>query len=779
MLRSRQGFSFSSFAKRGATVALAAVLAVGSVPAVSLVQAASGQSPALAYAADGDTVTTPDGLQMVVGATYNATASYLNASDPSRESMAGAYLDPTVQVVYNEGTSDYSVTITVVSPDDISNIEYNDVAAVQNGNSYTISGISSITADNTISMLVIPMEEIAAGFGTQSLIVRVNTSTLTLAGGSQGGGEEGTGESGEQGGTGVGEGSGTDEGTVASETRNVSYFVKDSGNSFGGMLPAQLEVSAGANGGYSIDIPIAASTMTMVGNTFKVLQHVDGTNLTEAPSIVQSDGTTVFTIEVDSIEPSATFSITYTVAAMNMIHTWTIIARFFDCTAINDALDAAGAVTDNGTAEYTAVQDALTAAKKVTSDPAATEQELNDTAIALNAAVEAYNAAGDQGSGDEGTDQGGDQGSSDQPSTDGTVTTPDGLQMVPNAAYTAPVSFINTTTGAASMASSFLSPNAQVVYNQTTQNYAVTVSLNAGSEGMISEMSFNGQQATMSGNSFTFNNITSIAQDNTISMRVPMMENLGVSTQSAASVQPAAVSLLARSAVSTLAEVATAAATTTPGVSAIMRIDTTNIALASGGGTGTTTPTTPTMPGTTTNAGTGTVVAADPNATAARFVAGHTYEVPMSIMQANTSTTSMAAQYFGSTAYVRPQENGTLDISFTTNRQDYINSLAYNGTELARSGATYTVNIPYTESDTVLPMAMGIAPMQELGMGTVTADFHFQLTQATDLGTNVTSSPSAASTVPQTGDATSLLALAALAGLAFATGASRLARRRS
>ena len=151
-------------------------------------------------------------------------------------------------------------------------------------------------------------------------------------------------------------------------------------------------------------------------------------------------------------------------------------------------------------------------------------------------------------------------------------------------------------------------------------------------------------------------------------------------------------------------------------------------------------------------------------------------------MKENSSETSMAAQYFGSTAYVRPLENGTMEVSFTTNRLDYISAVTYQGASVSRSGSTFTLTIPYTESDTVIPLGLSIVPMQELGMGEVTADMHLYLTQATDLGTDVTGTPAAYSTLAQTGDDTPATAVAGLATLAAAgaviAGAAGYARRR-
>lgn len=163
------------------------------------------------------------------------------------------------------------------------------------------------------------------------------------------------------------------------------------------------------------------------------------------------------------------------------------------------------------------------------------------------------------------------------------------------------------------------------------------------------------------------------------------------------------------------------------------------------------------------------------------FVAGHTYSVPMTVYKdGSSSDLSMAAQYFGDTAYVRPSDDlSTLSISFTTSGLDYIESLTYNGSAVSLSGSTFTIEVPYTESDLVVPLDMVITPMKELGMGTVTADFHFYLSQATDLGTDVNdnATPSASNTTLASTGANVATGIAA-ALILTATGCVLTAKRR-
>ena len=101
------------------------------------------------------------------------------------------------------------------------------------------------------------------------------------------------------------------------------------------------------------------------------------------------------------------------------------------------------------------------------------------------------------------------------------------------------------------------------------------------------------------------------------------------------------------------------------------------------------------------------------------FQVGHTYQVPVSWLKQNSSETSMAAKYFGDTALVRPQSDGTFKVSFsaTSEGANHIISLAYNGSDLAKSGNQYTVSIPKADSDTVVPISMTIKEMEQLGGG--------------------------------------------------------------
>ena len=164
-----------------------------------------------------------------------------------------------------------------------------------------------------------------------------------------------------------------------------------------------------------------------------------------------------------------------------------------------------------------------------------------------------------------------------------------------------------------------------------------------------------------------------------------------------------------------------------------------------------------------------------------KFQVGHTYQVPIAFLKHNSSETSMAAQYLGDTALVRPQENGTFQVSFaaTSEGLGYIKSLSYNGSAIAQSGNQFTLSIPAAESDVVIPIEMAITMMQQLGIGqSQTADMHLYLSQAKDLGTGQASLAASSSNLAQTGDSTTGAATLAVGAVAAGIAVAATARRR-
>lgn len=389
------------------------------------------------------------------------------------------------------------------------------------------------------------------------------------------------------------------------------------------------------------------------------------------------------------------------------------------------------------------LQNAIATADKASASPAIPQVGVDGSTSALIEAIQTFNASEDVAE---------TPGGEEDPDAD-EVETPDGFLMVAGQEYTLPVSFFKVDgSGDESMAAGFMEKESTVVYNEDG-TYTVTIAPNEQGAQYLTGFECDGATVKkLEDGSYAISGLKSIAEN--IMLRAgmpggsqPMLLQLDTSSLKTVSGEPIVP----------------------PDVTEDPDVDNNQ---GNGSNTG----------GNNGNNGNNGNGSGNANEQTARFQVGHTYQVPISIMKENSSETSMAAQYFGSTAYVRPLENGTMEVSFTTNRLDYISAVTYQGASVSRSGSTFTLVIPYTESDTVIPLGLSIVPMQELGMGEVTADMHLYLTQATDLGTDVTGAPAAYSTLAQTGDDTPATAVAGLATLAAAgaviAGAAGYARRR-
>lgn len=138
------------------------------------------------------------------------------------------------------------------------------------------------------------------------------------------------------------------------------------------------------------------------------------------------------------------------------------------------------------------------------------------------------------------------------------------------------------------------------------------------------------------------------------------------------------------------------------------------------------------------------------------YEVGHVYKVPISFKKSGSSETSMAGQYFGGYAYVRPQSDGSFDVRFSTNRPDYILSLSYNGspasvTSESSSSREYAISMDQTTDEAIASLSISVKPMVELGAGAQDVDMHVFFGSATDLGVDTGQVASSASTAG-TGD---------------------------
>ena len=454
---------------------------------------------------------------------------------------------------------------------------------------------------------------------------------------------------------------------------------------------------------------------------------------------VNEDGSATYSIPVSSITDTYDITFGYTVSipnrgTMTNLHPFQLVVgnaapnvSFVDRTGLTSEIVKAEAVEQGSKTDkaFSALQQAIADAYATVDAADATDASIAAGVKAITGAVEAFNTSKDA------------EAPAPTPSEDQTVTTADGFKLVAGKEYALPVSFVNATTGEQSTAANFMEATATVSY--ADGSYSVTVTPNAQGKQFLTAMTYGGKSAVQNADgSFTISGVPVINKDITVSVTMP-------------------------------------GGTVDMGV----RLDTTSLPTASGE------PVTPQPPANNNNGSNGNNdggATTDPNGRQAKqgFQVGHTYQVPASWLKHNSTEESMAAKYFGDTALVRPQSDGTFKVSFsaTSEGANHIISLAYNGSDLAKSGNQYTVSIPKADSDTVVPISMTIKEMEQLGGGAQIADMHLKLSQAKDLGTGQDNAVASSSKIlSQTGDNVAGVAGAA-AVAAVAAGAAVVARRR-
>ena len=454
---------------------------------------------------------------------------------------------------------------------------------------------------------------------------------------------------------------------------------------------------------------------------------------------VNEDGSATYSIPVSSITDTYDITFGYTVSIPNRgtvtnLHPFQLVVgnaapnvSFVDRTGLTSEIVKAEAVEQGSKTDkaFSALQQAIADAYATVDAADATDASIAAGVKAITGAVEAFNTSKDA------------EAPAPTPSDDQTVTTADGFKLVAGKEYALPVSFVNATTGEQSTAANFMEATATVSY--ADGSYSVTVTPNAQGKQFLTAMTYGGKSAVQNADgSFTISGVPAINKDITVSVTMP-------------------------------------GGTVDMGV----RLDTTSLPTASGE------PVTPQPPVSNNNGSNGNNdggAPTDPNGRQAKqgFQVGHTYHVPASWLKHNSTEESMAAKYFGDTALVRPQSDGTFKVSFsaTSEGANHIISLAYNGSDLAKSGNQYTVSIPKADSDTVVPISMTIKEMEQLGGGAQIADMHLKLSQAKDLGTGQDNAVASSSKIlSQTGD--NVAGVAGVAAVAaVAAGAAVVARRR-
>lgn len=454
---------------------------------------------------------------------------------------------------------------------------------------------------------------------------------------------------------------------------------------------------------------------------------------------VNEDGSATYSIPVSSITDTYDITFGYTVnmgprGTMTNLHPFQLVVgnatpnvSFVDRTGLTSEIVKAEAVEQGSKTDkaFSALQQAIADAYATVDAADATDASIAAGVKAITGAVKAFNTSKVA------------EAPAPTPSEDQTVTTADGFKLVAGKEYALPVSFVNATTGEQSTAANFMEATATVSY--ADGSYSVTVTPNAQGKQFLTAMTYGGKSAVQNADgSFTISGVPAINKDITVSVTMP-------------------------------------GGTVDMGV----RLDTTSLPTASGE------PVTPQPPASNNNGSNGNNdggATTDPNGRQAKqgFQVGHTYQVPASWLKHNSTEESMAAKYFGDTALVRPQSDGTFKVSFsaTSEGANHIISLAYNGSDLAKSGNQYTVSIPKADSDTVVPISMTIKEMEQLGGGAQIADMHLKLSQAKDLGTGQDNAVASSSKIlSQTGD--NVAGVAGVAAVAaVAAGAAVVARRR-
>lgn len=754
--------------RKGTSLVLAATLATGMVPALALAQdAGNGDAPAA--------VQTENGFTPVEGTVYTVQVKWLKA-DSDSSSMMGAYFSTTAKAVYQNGK--YAVSLTANESGKEMGVKLisggSELPYVDNSDgtrTFTVSALKLDALTFQVTAPGMPMTPSArAVFDTSSIDEGVDVPpyedafTLYFKGSKYDTSRSFSDEvkvTASNGSyvielTAKSLGEGNTLGDVTYQGKKVAKTVNEDGSATYSIPVSSITDTYDITFGYTVNMgPRGAVTnlhpfQLVVGNATPNVSFVDRTGLTseivKAEAVEQGSKTdeafsalqqaiadAYATVDAaDATDASIAAGVKAITGAVEAFNTSADKAdpgqdeQKVDKTLLNQKIADAKAIEQgNKTDEaFKALQEAIATAEKAAANDKIPQAGVDAVTEQLQKAIDAFSTSKDA------------EAPAPTPSEDQAVTTADGFKLVAGKEYALPVSFINATTGEQSTAANFMEATATVSY--ADGSYSVTVTPNAQGKQFLTAMTYGGKSAVQNADgSFTISGVPAINKDITVSVTMP-------------------------------------GGTVDMGV----RLDTASLPTASGE------PVTPQPPASNngSNGNNDGGATTDPNGQQAEqgFQVGHTYQVPASWLKHNSTEESMAAKYFGDTALVRPQSDGTFKVSFsaTSEGASHIISLAYNGSDLAKSGNQYTVSIPKADSDTVVPISMTIKEMEQLGGGAQIADMHLKLSQAKDLGTgqdNVVASSN--KILSQTGDNVAGVAGAA-AVAAVAAGAAVVARRR-
>ena len=757
-----------SVVRRGTSLVLAATLATGMVPAIALAQDA-GSNGATPVALSGE------GFMPAEGKTYTAEVSWLR-SDSDAASTMGGYFDSEITATYSGGQYTVSVTANATGSTLLSALQYNgkDLPSVDNADgtrTYTVVVPELTEAVFTVKVSAMPFSPSARMVVDQSSIKEVGSSQVDPY-----------------------------------ETGFKLFFKgEDATSKYGHSFQDKVKVTPAKNG-YTVEL---TANSLGAGNTLGDITFAG----VKVPKVVHEDGSATYSLPLPGVDGTYNITFGYTVNAgpmglMTNLHPFQLVIG--DATPNPSSVDRTGLTSQIVVAEKTlaaggktdganaALQKAIDDAYVAVDSANATDDSIAIAITALSASVEAFNKAG-------GTDSkpGQDEQQVDKTALNAAIAKAKAIKQgnktdeafaalqeaiataekaaandkIPQAGvnaateqlnaaiekfgisadkpsssktdfaleqgkeYTVPAKLVKAD-GSDSMAAQYFEQNATVVWDGA--HYKVRFGITAAGAEYIKGVAHAGADATSLGNNQYEVTVDSLAE--------AIELTFGLSTPVGDMQQTAYLSL-----------------------------DTTSLPTTSGE------PIKPSNPNDNTgnnggnNSGTTTT---DPAGRKAEqgFQVGHTYQVPVSWLKQNSSETSMAAKYFGDTALVRPQSDGTFKVSFsaTSEGASHIISLAHNGSTLAKSGNQYTVSIPKADSDTVVPISMTIKEMEQLGGGAQVADMHLKLSQAKDLGTGQDSVvASSSTTMAQTGDVAAGVAGAAAVAALVAGGVAVASRRRS
>ena len=755
--------------RRGTSLVLAATLATGMVPAIALAQDDGDGDAPVAVQAD-------NGFTPVEGKTYTVPVKWLKASSDEPSTM-GDYFASSASATYQDGKFTVHVTATKDAVSMLDSFQSGgvDLPYVDNADGTRTYAVKTLKLDQLtfqVKVSMMPMaQSVRAVFDTSSVGegtdiasyesgytlyfkgAEYNTSRsfndkvkVTAANGAY------TIEL-----TAKSLGEGNTLGDITYQGKKVDKTVNEDGSATYAIPVSSITGTYNITFGYTVNIP-NRGTMTnlhpfqlVVGDATPAVSSVDRTSLTaeivkaeaveqgkktdEAFATLQQAIADAYAVvdASDATDSSIAAGVSAIAAAVETFNTSADKPgqdeREVDKTELKKAIAAAKAIEQGKKSDeaWGALQTAIETAEKAAANDKIPQAGVDGVTAQLNKAIETFNNSKDV----------------EEPAPDPvekTVTTVDGFKLVENKAYELPVKFINVSTGAESTAANFMEATATVVYSDGS--YSVAVTPTEQGKQFLTGMSYNGQAATKNADgTFTISGVPAINKDITVAVTMP-------------------------------------GGTADMGV----RLDTSSLPTASGE------PATPDQPkqdptNNSTNNNSGTTTTDPSNQQAEQgFQVGHTYQVPTSWLKHNSTEESMAAKYFGDTALVRPQSDGTFKVSFsaTGEGESHIIKLTYNNAELAKSGTQYTVSIPKADSDTVVPISMTIKEMEQLGGGAQVADMHLKLSQAKDLGTGQDDVVASSSKVlSQTGD--NLAGVAGAAGVVavVAAGAAVAAHRRS